>query len=304
MKLRKLKFLQYPTIKKVLLKLYFIAKNIYAYLICSDALYLKIEFRRKFHKKLDLNAPKTFNEKLNWLKLYDRRELYTILADKFNVKQYVASKIGSQYVVPNYGRWQKFDDIDFAQLPDKFVLKTTHDSGGAIVCSDKATFDCKAVSKRLKRDLRTNYYYITREWVYKDIKPMIIADMLLDDNSGHEITDYKFWCFNGVPKVMYITNKGKNIKENFYDMDFNVIDINHGYPRRSPEYDKPHNFDLMKRLAAELSQDIPFVRVDFFDVNGNVYFAEFTFYDWAGLKPFADPKHDELIGSWIDLPIS
>lgn len=261
-----------------------------------------MEYRRKFHRKLDLKNPTSFNEKLNWLKLYDRQEIYTLLADKFHVKAYVASKIGAKYVVPNYGRWEKFENIDFTQLPDRFVLKTTHDSSGVIICNDKNCFDYCSASKRLNRDLKINYFHLTREWVYKDIKPMIIADMLLDDESGHEITDYKFWCFNGVPKVMYITNKGKQIMENFYDMDFKILDINHGYPRRTPEFDKPENFELMKTLATKLSQGIPFVRVDFFDVNGNVFFAEFTFYDWAGLKPFADFKYDELVGSWLKLP--
>ena len=151
-------------------------------------------------------------------------------------------------------------------------------------------------------ELRSSHYQNNKEWVYKNICPRIIADQLLEDGTGHELTDYKFWCFNGVPKIMYITNKGSKIYENFYDMDFRPVDLNHGFERKKPEYECPQNFELMKELASILSCDIPFVRVDFFDINNKVYFGEFTFYDWGGMQPFCKYETDLQIGSWLNLP--
>lgn len=240
---------------------------------------------------------------MNWQKLHDRNPLYTILADKYSVKEYVAKKIGKEYVVPCYGVWSNFDDIDFTSLPQSFVLKCTHDSSGAMVCKDKSQFDINRAKKKIQGYLKRNYYWSLREWVYKDIRPRVIADMLLDDGSGHELRDYKFWCFSGVPKVMYCTNKADDIYENFYDMDFRPLDINHGFKRQDPEFEKPEEFELMKTLAAKLSEGIPFVRADFFDINGHVYFGEFTFYDWGGLKPFTNKHWDIKLGSWIRLPV-
>ena len=254
-----------------------------------------------FHEKLDLVNPQSFNEKMNWLKLYDRQDIYTMMADKYAVKAYVEKRIGKEYVVPNYGVYERWEDIDFNQLPDQFVIKGTHDSGGAFVCKDKKTFDFKNVERRIKHNLKINYFYPVREWPYKNIKPRIIVDQLLDDHSGHELRDYKFWCFNGKPTYMYITNKGKEIKENFYDMGFSPVAINHGFERTVPEYDKPAEFELMKSLATKLSAGIPFVRVDFFDVDGRVYFGEFTFFDWGGMRPFRD-DWDLKLGSLLVLP--
>lgn len=299
---RKKAFFQKPIVKKPLLALYnFYWESIAR--IMSDEAYLKYVYKRNFHRELNLENPQSFNEKLNWLKLYNRNPLYTQLADKYQVKKIVAERIGSKYVVPNYGVWERFDDIDFDTLPNQFVLKTTGDSFGVTLCKDKTCFDKKAAKDKFTYCLKKNYYYRTREWPYKDIKQRIIADMLLDEHTGHELRDYKFWCFNGVPKIMYLTNKGSHITENFYDMDFNpVMDIDHGFPRVQPEFKKPECFDEMKQLAAKLSQGIPFVRIDFFYVGGKVYFGEFTFFDWAGLYPFKTYEMDLRIGSWLELP--
>lgn len=299
--IRKNKFLQLPFIKKPLLFIYNGVWDAIAHIL-SDEAYLKFIYKRRFKRELDLTNPRSFNEKMNWLKLYDRNPLYTQLADKYEVKKIVAEKIGAEYVVPNYGVWDRFEDIDFDKLPDQFVLKTTGDSSGVIICKDKKSFDRDSAAKKIKHSITRNWYYRTREWPYKDIKPRIIADRLLDEHTGRELQDYKFWCFNGVPKVMYVTNKGKNIAENFYDMDFNPININHGFPRVSPEFSKPSGFEKMKQLAASLSKDIPFVRVDFFYVNNKIYFGEFTFYDWGGLRPFVNYKMDLEIGKWLTLP--
>jgi len=267
----------------------------------SDKRYLELISRLEFGKPINFDNPQTFNEKLNYLKLYDRNPQYTLMADKYSVKKFVSEKnIDGLNVAKCYGVWTSFDEIDFGSLPAQFVLKATHDSSGATIVRDKSVFNYKEARRRFNRYLRHNNFRGSREWVYKDIPPRIIAEEFIDDGSGHELTDYKFWCFNGVPKVMYITNKGSEIYENFYDMDFCPVEINHGFPRRKSEYMKPPLFDRMKDYAQQLSANIPFVRVDFFCVNGMVYFGEFTFYDWAGLRPFSEGQ-DEMIGEWLEL---
>ena len=273
------------------------------FLFKDDYTFLKRKWKYMNGVELNIDNPSTFNEKLNWLKIYNRNPQITLMADKYEVKKYVGSIIGDEYVVPCYGVWNNFDEIDFGTLPNQFVIKATHDSSGACVVKDKANFDREAARNKYEKILRRNWFWPYREWAYKDIKPRIIVDRYLDDHSGHELTDYKFWCFNGAPKVMYITNKGKKIQENFYDMNFMPLDINHGYSRHEPEYKKPQNFELMMSLCLKLLDgiNIPFVRVDFFDVHNHIYFGEFTFYDWAGFKPFPSYEWDVMLGSWIDL---
>ncbi len=224
-----------------------------------------------------------------------------MLADKYEVKKYVANLIGREYVVENYIVADKWDDIDFKTLPSQFVIKCTHDSGGAIVCRDKNTFNFGEARKKVEGNLGENWFYSGREWPYKNIKPRIIVDKYLDDHTGKELRDYKFWCFGGKPTFMYCTIKGEGIFENFYDMDFKPVGIDHGFPRHQPEFERPANFELMQKLATKLSEGIPFVRVDFFDVEGQVYFGEFTFYDWGGLRPFRG-DWDKKLGDLIVLP--
>lgn len=273
-----------------------------AWLFKDDKQYIKILYKLIFGYTPDLDTPHTFNEKLNWIKLNDRKPLYTIMADKYRVKQYVANIIGDNYVVPCYGVYDSFDDIDFAKLPDQFVIKATHDSGGASVCRDKKAFDYKAAKKKIEQNLKRDYFLPNREWPYKDVPPKIIVDKYLDDHTGKELRDYKFWCINGEPLYMYCTIKGENVFENFYDMNFKPVMIDHGFPRHSPEFEKPAEFELMKTLASKLAKGAPaFIRIDFFDVDGHVYFGEFTFYDWAGLRPFGDEKWDFKLGALIKL---
>ena len=269
--------------------------------VLSDKPFISLVYFLNFRRKINLTPPKSFNEKLNWLKLYDHNPVYKSLADKYEVKNFVSQVIGEKYVVPCYGVWDSSDEIDFNNLPKQFVLKTTHNSSGVFVCRDKELLDMEKIKEELNKSLKRKYYKHTREWVYKEIAPRIIADEYLDDGSGHELKDYKFWCFNGEPRMMYITNKGKEIFENFYDMDFNVLNINHGFPRRFPEYEKPECFEEMKVLARQLSSNIPFVRIDFFYVNKRIYFGEFTFYDWAGLRPFKKYEMDCELGKFISI---
>ena len=271
-------------------------------LIKNDRLYLKLMFHLRVGYSLNLEDPKTFNEKLNWLKIYYHNPIMPMLADKFAVKEIVAKLIGQEYVVNNYGVWDDFDDIDFNKLPDKFVLKTTNDSMGVIVCKDKKSFDVLAAKKQIGKGSKSNYFYAKREWVYKDIPRRIIADQYLEDGTGMQLRDYKFWCFNGVPKYMYFTIKGEKSYENFYDMDFNIVDIDHGFKRFVPEFVRPEAYEEMKHLAEIISKDLPFARIDFFYVKGKVYFGEVTFYDWAGMRAFSNYDTDLKLGELITLP--
>lgn len=265
---------------------------------------LSIQYRCSVKKWPNIDKPHGFNEKLSWIKLYNQNPLYSKMADKYEVKHIVAELIGEEYIVPCYGVWNSFDDIDFSTLPDSFILKTTHDSSGIVPCKEKKSFDFKKARKIICQSLKNNYYLKGFEWPYKNATRRVLADKLLVDGNKVELQDYKWWCFNGVPRVMYITNKGmmKKVEENFYDMDFKPLDIDHGFPRTIPEYSKPAEFEKMRELAGTLSQGIPFVRVDFFVVDGKIYFGEYTFFDHAGLRAFGDNGWDEKLGSWIVLP--
>ncbi len=266
--------------------------------------YIKTLYHRNFGKFPNLKTPQTFNEKLNWLKLHDRNPQYSIMADKFRVKDYVSKKIGEEYVVPCYGHWERLEDINFDTLPEKCFIKTNHNSiKGVLVDKSKGIPYDQLKELFSNENLHRNYYWPLREWVYKDITPCILAEKYLNNDSGKDLQDYKFWCFNGKPIYMYITNKGKFIQENFYDMEFNPVNINHGFPRRIPEFEKPHNFELMQKLASSLSKNIPFIRVDFYEIGNHVYFGEFTFYDWGGMQPFVDEYTDVELGKLIKLPL-
>lgn len=288
-------------IKKPLIGIYKAFEYVFQHGIKDDKRYLSIRYLMSFHKKMNWDNPQTFNEKMQWLKLYAHKPIYATMADKYAVKKYVADIIGDEYVVPCLGVWQSVDDIDFDKLPNQFVLKCTHDSGGNVICKDKSSLDIELAKKKLSDSLKRDYYLPGRDKQYRDIPQKIIADKFLDDGKGSELRDYKFWCFNGDPTYMYYTNKGEHIYENFYDMEYNPININHGFSRLQPEMEKPEEFELMKSLAKKLSKGIPFVRVDFFDVNHHIYFGEFTFFDWGGFRPFKD-DWDLKLGELIKLP--
>lgn len=269
--------------------------------LVPDRLYLEHRYRRLMGKRLNLNPPVTYNEKLNWLKLYDRNPLYTQLADKLAVRDYVSEKIGEEYLVPLLGIWDSPEDIDFAKLPDCFVLKCTHDSESAVICKDKSTLNINATRKRLKKALNVNFYWYNREWVYKNITPRIIAEEYLEDPIDKELRDFKIFCFDGVPKAMFIaTDRGiHETKFDFYDMDFNHLDFTQHYPNSDKPVRKPQSFELMKELASKLSRGLRHVRVDFYEVNGKVYFGEITFFHHGGTTPFVPEKWDYIFGEWL-----
>lgn len=271
-----------------------------------DKMYLSILYRAHLGKKINWKSPKTFNEKLQWLKVYDRNPVYSTMVDKYEAKQYVAGRIGSQYVVPLLaGPWDSFEEIDFGALPDQFVLKTTHDCGGVWICKDLKTMEHQAAKAFLEKHLKRDYYTTGREWPYKNVKPRIFAEAFLPGLEG-DLRDYKFFCFNGVPKLMFIASerqsKDQETKFDFFDMDFNHLPIINGHPNSSNPVLRPVNFELMKELAAVLSQGVPQLRVDFYECEGKLYLGELTFSHWGGFVPFEPEEWDEKIGSWIQLP--
>lgn len=270
-----------------------------------DDLYLKLCFKCLLGKKLNLDNPITYNEKLQWLKLYDRNPEYTKMVDKYAVKQYVASVIGEEYIIPTLNVWDNVDDIDFDSLPDQFVLKCTHDSGGLVICSDKSKLDIEDAKKTLYHFYKREYFYLQREWPYKNVPHRIIAEKYMVDESGYELKDYKFFCFNGEVKAMFIATDRNAETEtcfDFFDRDFNHIPVLNGHPNSEKEICKPQNYEKMISLAEELSKDIPQVRVDFYNINGKIYFGEMTFFHWSGFRKFEPEKYDEIFGSWIKLP--
>lgn len=271
----------------------------------SDKLYLKLKYRLVMKKKLNLDNPQTFNEKLQWLKLYDRKPEYTKMVDKYDVREYISEKIGEEYLIPLLGVWDSFDDIDFDKLPNQFVLKCTHDSGGLVICKDKSQLDVSEARKKINKCLKRNYFWKNREWVYKNVNPRIIAEKYMVDESGTELKDYKLFCFNGEPKTLFVaTDRPHDTKFDFFDMEFNHLPFTNGHPNATKEIKRPEGLSEMTELARKLSEGMKQVRIDFYDINGKVYFGEITFFHWSGMVPFEPEEWDSTLGEWIGLPIS
>lgn len=274
----------------------------------SDELFLKLRYRCNMGCWPDLKHPKKFTEKMQWLKLYDRKDEYTKLVDKITVKQFVGSVISKDIIIPTLGVWNNFDDIDFNILPNEFVLKTNHSGGstGVVICKDKTNFDINHARKLLNSSLKSNSYYTTKEWPYKNVKPQILAETLLHSDNGKDLADYKFFCFHGVPRMMFIasdrTDSRKETKFDFYDMEFHHLPFINGHPNSTEPIAKPTKFDEMVRLSKILSKNIPHVRVDFYEANNMVYFGELTFYHYSGWVPFKPAVWDRIIGDWLQLP--
>lgn len=273
----------------------------------ADAIYLRLLYRNRMKKKLNLQKPETYNEKLQWLKLYDRQAKYTDLVDKYVVKSYVENLIGKDYIIPTLGVWDNFEDINFDRLPQQFVLKCTHDSGGLVICTDKANFNEDKAKKRIQHALKRNYYLNTREWPYKNVKPRIIAEEYLVDEHINDLQDYKFFVFDGRVEAMFVAT-GRNTDAetcfDFFDRNFNYLPMRHGHPNASTKISKPENFDKMIEIAEILGKEIPHVRVDLYNVGGRIYFGEMTFFHWSGFKAFEPEEYDNIFGEWIKLPKS
>lgn len=295
-----IKYLTNP--KKILIAL----MNLNFLNFISDKQYLKLKYKLIMGEKLDLDNPKTFNEKMQWLKLYDRKDIYTTMVDKYEVKKYVSSILGEQYVIPTLGIYDSFDDIDFDKLPNQFVIKCTHDSGGLIVCEDKNKLDLKTARKKINHYLKRKYYYVHREWPYKNVKPRIIIEEFMSNN-GEELEDYKVHNFNGKSKIILVCKdrrKKSGLTEDFFDVDWNHLNIsreNHGHS--SVVIERPVKLDEILELSEKLAKDINFVRTDFYIIDGKVYFGEITFYPASGLKKFIPDEWNKKLGKMLKLPI-
>ena len=278
----------------------------YGCFIKNDRRYLEWFWYLKFGKKLDLDNPRTYNEKLQWLKLYDRREEYTRMVDKIDAKEFVSSVIGEKYVIPTLGKWNSVEEIDWESLPQQFVIKATCDSGGVVVCKNKSELDISAAKRKLSSSWGKSYFKYNREYPYRNVIPRIIADEYIEDESGYELKDYKFFCFDGEPKCLFVAsdrmNKGEETKFDFYDLDWNHIPVVNGHPNNPKGIMKPKNFEEMLEIARKLSAGIPHVRVDLYNCNGRIYFGEMTFFHWSGTVAFEPDDLDYKMGEWLHLP--
>ena len=269
-----------------------------------DKIYIKKIYKEKTGKELNLKNPQTFNEKLQWLKLYDRKPKYTKMVDKYEAKEYVSKIIGKKYIIPTIGIYNSFDEIDFSKLPKQFVMKCTHDSGGIVICKDKDKLNIEEAKIKINNSLNNNYYWMWREWPYKKVKPRIIIEKYMEDKETKQLRDYKYFCFDGKAKLMFIASDRciHKTKFNFYDMDFNLLSFKQHYPNDKRKIKKPKSFNKMKELAEKLSKGLPQIRVDFYEINGKVYFGELTFCHFAGIVPFEPEEWDYKLGELIKLP--
>lgn len=272
-----------------------------------DRPYLRLLFRVKTGHWPRLNNPQTFSEKLQWLKLHDRRPIYTTMVDKLRVKEYVANAIGAEYVIPTIASWSTVEEIDWESLPQRFVLKCTHDSGGLVICTDKDRLDKKAASEKLRQCLQNDFYKAAREWPYRDVERRIIAEEYVESPDG-DLKDYKFFCFDGEVKALFVATDrntpGEETKFDFFDAEFNHLPFTNGHPNAAQMPSKPQNFEEMKQLASRLSKGIPEVRIDLYEVGDRVLFGEMTFFHHSGLEPFTPEEWDYTFGSWVNLDLA
>lgn len=284
---------------------YFIGKGPLNFL--SDEKYLRIRYRLIMRRRLNLEEPQTFSEKLQWLKLHDHCREYTMMVDKYAVRQYIAELIGEKYLIPLLGAWDDPNDINFDALPERFVLKCTHNSGlGMYICRDRSSLDVSKVRRTLRQGLHQNYYLTGREWPYKDVPRKIIAEKYMVDESGTELKDYKINCFNGVPKYIQVMSGRStgNYYLNHFDLNWKPLRI----PRKdhvesTQNIERPKHLDEMIEVAKKLSQGTQFVRIDLYHTPGQVYFGEITFFPLSGFLDYTDKTTDLEFGKLISLPL-
>lgn len=278
-------------------------------LIKSDKLYLSVYYYLATSRRMDFENPQTFTQKMQWLKLYNNSTLCTKLVDKYSVRSFIKEKIGEKYLFPLLGVWNSFDEIDFNALPTKFVLKTTHDSGGIVICKDKSKFNYNQAKRKISKSLKTNYFWHSREFPYKNVVPRVIAEKYMSYNDGSDLVDYKFFCFDGEPKILFFASerfskKGIPPKFDYYDMDLNHLPIrSKGHENSSRVLKDIPGFEEMKEIARTLSKGFPFVRVDLYNIDGRIYFGEMTFHHDGGTVLFVPEEWDLKFGKMINLPI-
>lgn len=272
--------------------------------VLPDHIYLKMVFYGRLGYKLNLKKPTTYNEKIQWMKLNDKHPEYSKLVDKIEAKKYVASIIGDSYLIPTLGVWNNVDEIDWDSMPKQFVIKSTNDSGGVVVCKDKSNLDINKAIVKLKKSGGRNYTILSKEYPYEKVPHRFIAEEYVEDESGFELKDYKFFCFNGEPQFLFVaTGRQQNdTRFDFYDINFNHLPVINGHPNADVWPVKPQNYETMIDVARKLSKGIPHVRVDLYNVNGKIYFGELTFFHWSGIVPFEPMKWDYIFGEYFKLP--
>lgn len=286
----------------LLLLVHFFQRKPFCYLI-SDKSWLKMMYFAYHHKKLNLDNPQTFNEKLQWLKLYDRKSEYRMMSDKYAVREYIAEKIGDEYLIPLLGVWDRVEDIDFGVLPKQFVLKCNHDSAGLVICKDKSKLNITRAKKKLKKCLENDYFWAGREDNYRVVEKKIIAEKYMTDGDKDELTDYKFFCFNGNPEFVQVDSGrfSKHIR-NFYDTSWNFIDVQNGCMNdRTAFIPRPSNFNKMLEIAKTLSKGLTHVRVDLYDVSNQIYFGELTFHHGGGCMSIVPELYDKKWGEFLKI---
>lgn len=273
----------------------------------SDKEYLERLFPLRVGYELNLDNPKTFNEKIQWLKVYDHNPIYTTMVDKYLVKDYIARIIDEEYIIPTLGVWEKFEEIEFDKLPNCFVLKCTHDSGGVIIVDDKSKLNIKDTRRKLEKSLKRNFYWHGREWAYKDVKPRIIAEKYLGFKTKEcdDIMDYKLMCFNGKVKCSFVCSgrASGSLKVTFFDTEWNAMPFERHYPKSCKLINQPKSWDRMVKLAEKISMGYPFMRIDFYEVGGALFFGEITLYPGDGFEEFSPLEWDYELGGWISLPL-
>ncbi|HKM05540.1 MAG TPA: ATP-grasp fold amidoligase family protein [Sphaerochaeta sp.] len=272
--------------------------------VLSDKTFLSIKYRMSNGTKLNLEDPKTYNEKLQWQKIHDRNPLYPALTDKYAVRNFIADTIGKKYVVPLVGVYDNVSAIDVAALPSSFVLKPTHTSGDVLFCKDKATFDWEKANNLMNSWLSNNYYWYDREWPYKEIQPRIICEEMIKTSDGNPPRDYKIFCFDGEPKMAFVASDRSNgTKFDFFDIEWERLPLKQHYPNSTYDIPKPGKWDEMLEIARKLSVGFPQVRVDLYvDADEKILFGELTFFHFSGFEPFEPASYDQLLGSWVQLP--
>lgn len=272
--------------------------------LLPDKIYLQLMYFKHFKKFINFNNPKSFNEKIQWLKLNYRNVKFTDMADKYKVKQYISKMIGDEYVIPTLGVWDTPEKIEFNKLPEKFVLKCNNDSGGIVICKDKKNLNIEETKKFLRTRLNNNGFWYGREWPYKNIKPCIIAEKYMENDGQNELVDYKFFCFNGEPKMVLVCSErfsSKNMCETYFDENWNLLNIVEDNHRIDKEQRIPQNFEKMKMISKKLSRGMPFVRIDFYEIMDKLYFGEITFFPASGLEKFKPKEWNYILGDMINI---
>ena len=297
-------------IKKYILNPKLILKRLdnYRLITLKDEDYINMCYETTFDKKLNLEDPQTFNEKLQWLKLYDRNPEYTKMVDKYEVKKYVAEKIGEEYIIPTIGIYDSFEEINFKELPDQFVIKCTHDSGGIVICKDKSNFSIEEARKKINKCMKNNYYRSWREWPYKNVKPRIIIESFMDDGVNSQLVDYKLQCFWGkVDNILVCVDRDKEtgVKYHYFDTNWKYLKYcpYPGINEKNINISKPKQLDKMIKIAERLSAGIPEVRIDLYIIHGKIYFGEYTFFTNGGFDTTITSDADIILGEKLKLPI-